>query len=139
MREAQTKDINGRRYAVLPLAAGPGLKLFTKVGRLVGPALEKVTTLGQARTAIFAAFGMVLERLDENDLDQIARVLAKESKVQGEKGMIPLDGVFDEHFRGDMGSLFLWLAFALEVNFGPLWDALGLRRAAPDGSAAAAR
>ena len=45
-------------------------------------------------------------------------------------GQVALDKVFDLHFAGDYESLLRWLAFSVEVNFGPLLAGLRGRVAA---------
>jgi len=126
-REPQQKTINGVLYEVTPLGASKGLQLFTRVARVVGPGLERVTSLEDASGAVLAALGTLAENLDADNLEAICRLLADSTMARVNGKELALGAVFDAHFAGDLGSLFEWLKFGIEVNLGPLLAALGAR------------
>lgn len=66
--------------------------------------------------------------LDESDLDFVVDTLATYSKVKTTGDWQELSKQKEVVFAGDLGLMFSWLSFALEVNYGSFLQ--GLRNAA---------
>lgn len=143
MREPETRDINGCTYTVTPMPTFEGLRLMQRLVKIIGPAAASAAKPGDVFAAIGAGLGELAARLEGDDLEQVVKALAKHSQVTDEGGKTrPLAAAADMHFQGRYEDLFAWMAFALEVNFGPLlgWlrsDAFARARAAVPGGAAA--
>lgn len=127
MREAEVRDIAGKAYEVTPCPAGVGLKLMLRLGKVLGPVAGLVGNREELEAMAGAVVAEVLERASEEDLEAIWRPLAAHTQVTtsgpgGEVRRPKLAEVFDVWFAGDYAALAQWLMFALEVNFGPLWQ-----------------
>lgn len=148
MREPELKEIDGVTYVVTPLGASKGIALTLRLGRVLGPTLAELTKLagqkadtvrGRGLDILGKAAAELLERATEAELRAIYQPLAEETRVRREDGKAPkLSEVFDVHFAGRLDSFARWLAFALEVNVGPLAAMLGSARQLPGGDGAKA-
>jgi hypothetical protein len=110
VREPQNKVIEGYRYQVTVLPAGKGLTVLARLGR-------SFSTAGSAAS-------VTAVDMDPATADLVFRELAACSMVEASPGsgnLVPLADVFDLHFAGEYMALFSWFAFAIEVNFGPLF------------------
>jgi len=136
VREPETRDIGGCTYTVTPMPTFEGLRLMQRLVKIVGPAAGAVAKPGDGISAIAAAIGELAGRIEGDDLVEVVKALAKHSQVTDESGKTKaLVNVADLHFQGRYDDLFAWVAFALEVNFGPL---LGWLRSGAAGRATAA-
>jgi hypothetical protein len=140
MRPPQTKTISGTKYTVTPLETSTGLKMLTRLLRILGPSVKDIRSFGDLKAMALVAFGSLAERLEDADVEAIVQTLAASTKVGNDPKKQPaLSTIFELHFSGDYLPLFQWLAFALEVNFGTFFRELvakGEIPGAPAGSAA---
>lgn len=143
MRVAVPHTFEGRRFEITPMGAFRGLAVMERVAKVLGPAVGRLAAGGKGGTDVLDALASgvagLADRLDGSTFEWLCRELAADTLCQTEAGgMVPLAGVFDLYFAGRYPLLLAWAKAALEVNFGPLGDALnglGLGRA---GSAAGA-
>lgn len=136
MRDPQSTTIGAWRYTVKPLPAGQGLALMARLAKMLGPGVAGLVS-GEEGGAIGRALASLLERVQPEEVVEIARQLAATTEVSQPGGKTPasLVEVFDLHFAADYLTLMDFLRFALEVNFGPFVE--GLKgRLGPGGAAA---
>ncbi len=129
--DIQTKLISGETYGVRMLAPRTANKMFIRIIKTVGPSLGVlVEELDEDKvkgglkglmenpdidgTFIAKVAKELSERLDENEIEHMMDTLAKVSEIEG----VGLFNVFDKHFHGKIGELYVWFAFALQVQFG---------------------
>ena len=124
--EQQDKEIDGVVYRVTPLGMNDAQKILLRIGKLVGPAaMGSVTNANDLARAIAAA-------IDETVIIGILDALRDKTNVRYSDGReLPLRNEYNAHFAGaGMVRWLPWLAWALEVNFGPFFaslpDLLGL-------------
>lgn len=133
--EAQTKVISGVTYGVYMLPPRIANRMLIRIVKIVGPSLgvlleevdeeEGLKGLMNSTKVDGAFIGKVARelcaRLDEKTLEGIMDTFAEVSEVDGAS----MPKVFDAHFRGKVGEMYVWFIFALEVNyssFGNAWD-----------------
>jgi len=129
MREPDVRDIEGVTYEVRPLATSAGLKMMTRLTKVLGAGTAAIIADPQS---LGRAVPELLSAVDEDALAKICAEFGAASCVHlSPSQKPPLTGdFFEQHFAGRYHALALWLMFCLEVNFGPLvgW----LRIAMPD-------
>lgn len=128
MREPQSTTIGAWRYSVRPLPAGQGLALMARLSKMLGPGVAALVS-GDGGGAIGRALSGLLERVNPEEVVEIARHLAATTEVSQPGGKVPasLAEVFDVHFAADYMAMMEWMKFALEVNFGPFVEGLRAR------------
>jgi hypothetical protein len=128
MREVETREIDGEKYACRMMPATKGQKVLIRLTDLVGrPAL--VMAAGamkgeddnvQLHDIIDLGTRIIFERLTDEEADaSIKDVL---DGVMVENGGDVLKN-FDEHFRGRILHMYKVFAWALEVNYRDFIDA----------------
>lgn len=138
--EEKTIKLNGedRVLSVTQLPAMRGVKLFTRLGRLVGPSLAMLvkgeeSKVGEAVRELFAHVNEAeIEHLIGELLFEGGRIEVRaknEDGSDGEAKMMPIKGVFATEFAGDLGATAQAVAFGLQVNFGNFFSGLGALRA----------
>lgn len=122
--ETPAKEIGGRQWTLALLPAGVGLKVGSRLVRLLGPAIgEAATKLGgnmqQVLDTDVAALGEVLTTLAERLGDPEAADLVKLLVTSGVfcDGKEVNDKNFDLLFRGDYLTLLLVAAWVVQENF----------------------
>lgn len=134
----QELEIDGVKYSVTQLTGWKSVKMLPRLGRALGPAfgklmgglaqngefsLDRKVTFGLVAGSIGPALVDLFERLTENELEGIARVLLETATFTDESGRTAhLLPVFDIHFQGKPASVLRLLAFAIEVNYGSFFD-----------------
>jgi hypothetical protein len=134
--ETKSREINGVRYEVEPLGFVAGRKAFVRLANLLGPALgsfdaapkgvDGKVTEADAGAALTKAIGGLLATIRDEDLIYFQDLFSKRTTVHLADGKSPvLAGVLEEHFTGNLGAYFSWLAFAIEATyadfFGDAW------------------
>lgn len=123
MRKTQNKDIDGHDWMVTQFPAGEGIKLLTKLTKLIGPTIaglagdvKKPSDLANMKLdskVLQIALEQLASKLDEdNTLDLVKRLLAGTRK-DGEEVI----QTFDIAFQGEYLTLFKVLGFVLKVNY----------------------
>lgn len=146
MRDAVQAVLDGKSYEYKPLPVSKGLRVLTRLAKVVGPALGQLLGGAESLSSLVASAGeggdvggaivTLCEKLDADELDALCRDLASATMVQGERGLVPLLPQWELHFQGDYTGLFLWLRWCLGVELGPLASAL--QRMVPASAARAA-
>jgi hypothetical protein len=102
----QQETIDGVVYQVTPLGGNESFEAVARVG-----------------------FGAGLQRISPENFLWLRERLAAGTKVgiidkqgDGRTNFVPLDTVFNEHFRGNSPAMLQWFKFAFEVSFGPFGD-----------------
>lgn len=137
-------------YTMYMLAPMISHDLFIDVLKMVGPALGPVVDalLKQGETKDLTGFlqqdlgvdfftkaaSSLFGGLDKKILAATIAAFRTVSFVD-EK---PLDGIFDEHFRGDLGGMYQWLLWGMRVQWGKSLSALGSAVVAQGAAALAA-
>lgn len=126
-KDGVSKEIDGRTYTVYMLGPTVAMDMLIDIGKVVGPALSSLgqdaAVLDQEINARFfasAASGL-FANLNKATLREVTQTLAKTTLVDD----VALDKIYESHFRGRLGSLAKWLAFALQVQYGNFLSALG--------------
>ena len=132
--DGHKKEIDGVIYTVYMLPPKTAMDMLVDIGKVVGPSLGTIMDaasrnggvselLGMSVTSEFfsKAAGELFQRMDKAVLRSVIGQLAQVSMADGVK----LEDTFDIHFRGKLGSMVKWLAFALKVQFGNFFSALG--------------
>lgn len=121
-------EIDGISYTVNMLPAAQGLKLATKLLKIIGDPLAELVKVQGDKTKIFEILPMAVktltERLDEDEVVVLAKSLC--SCVCKVGTSAPLDRTFDIYFRGKYGHLFKVLKEVVMYNFSDFLDVLPL-------------
>lgn len=127
MKKTEEKSIDGSTYAVSQFSATKSLKMFHRLGKMIGPAFGALTggaALGDVANANVSAesFGAAIKALfdacDETVFERTVKDLLETTTKDGK----PIN--FDLDFSGNIGSLFKVLAFVLEVNYSDFLGAI---------------
>ena len=137
MKAAKTVTLGDRSFEVRPLPATRALKLFYRLGRVLGPSLAAMSgTAGAAATGISGmpaeAFGRAIsilcEKLDDTEVDTISNAFLTSCAVTENGRRSELDtAMINTMFAGNLLDMHKLLAAALEVNYGDFLGALGLK------------
>lgn len=129
-REAQSTTIGGHTYEVRMLGATASYKLLLEIGKVIGPSfghvvdsagnVEQVLDTDVSGAFLSKAIEALVENLDEARFDRIVGKLKEVTNVDGK----PLAPIFEEHFRGSMGQMFQWIAFAVKSQYEDFFGAL---------------
>lgn len=76
------------------------------------------------REQMAEAFHALARSLDKEQVRALMRRMAELTRVQMGERQPTLSDVFDAHFQGRIMSMYRWLAYALEVNFGDFFGSL---------------
>lgn len=120
---AKTVEVGGITYEVLPLPAMTALRVTTRVLKMVAPAFASVSSLRGAASAVGTLLANGAESLDEEVNVFLCVEFAKVTKVAYTDGRkLPLEPIFDEHFRGRFWDSLAWVKAAAEVTYGPFGE-----------------
>jgi hypothetical protein len=130
MIESKEKVIEGAKYYVSQFPARRALKLKTRLVKLLAPSLFTMAGKGGnildaelGSDSIGKAVNMLVERLDENDLENLIMELLCMTRREG-KEITPQ--YFDMVYAGNFQELYEALYFVLEVNFGSFFTKIGI-------------
>lgn len=146
MLKTERKMIGEYEYAVTQLDAVKGSRVFTRLTKILAPA---IVGLSSASTQIkgtkpadvddvtgskmFEALGKLAENLTEADVDFFRECFAASTDVMitdeqtGKQRSPKLSTIFGLHFAGKYDEMIEWLVFCFEVNFGSFFVQIGLR------------
>jgi len=136
--EQQEKEIGKTTYRVRQLGASKGARLLTRLYKLLGPSLADLLRgvgagLGDMPVYMLAdALKTLAERLPDGELETLIDDLAPTTEITRDGGAhwLQLKNEKELHFAGNYREMFMWLGFALEVNFSSfLGDSTSLREA----------
>lgn len=138
MIETKDKTIGGVLYRVSQLGALTGRGVLVRLVKLVGGGLVGALVSGGLkgldRGALATSLGKVVDGFSEEDLAYFCDLFSPLTQVitrdkAGKQLNQLLANTFDLHFAGKYREMGQWLLFALEVNFGSVFQ--GLAVAAP--------
>lgn len=128
------REINGRKYRLTALAAGPGRRMMIRLMKVIGPGLAATLkaagggSLLQADTSVLAdGVTELCKNLSEDEFDSICKIFLEKTEVQGEKGWTTIPEY--DAFAADYGSLMLLLAAHIDHNYSSFFGVL--KRTAP--------
>ena len=114
MRKEKETTLSGKRLRVTQLGFEDSLDLMVVLTKALGPSLGALAT---DSTQIAPALSEFAKQLSASDFKYVVNTLAKSTRINRESDKWPvLEPEVD--LAGEMGFLFKWLGFALEVNFG---------------------
>lgn len=120
---AKTIEVGGVTYEVLPLPSMTALRVTTRVLKMIAPAFASVSSLRGAASAVGTLLANGAEGLDEEVNVYLCAEFSKVTKVIYADGRkLPLEPIFDEHFRGRFWDSLAWVKAAAEVTFGPFGE-----------------
>lgn len=129
MNETQSyKDlvIDGISYRIQMLPAEQGMKVFTKLLKLVGEPLGELIKVQGDRDKIFEIMPLAIKtlvmKLDENEVLELTKSLC--SCVIKAGTSATLDREFNLYFRGKYGHLFKILLEVVSYNYADFLDVL---------------
>jgi len=119
------KTIGDEVYSTWPMAAGKGREALLRLIGIVSPLAGKAISGGSK----LEAFGSMLQALPSvlgaDDVKYFCETFGPYSRVIKDGKAIPLVlATQDEHFAGRYTEMTEWLAFCIEVNFGPFFRGL---------------
>lgn len=132
MLKTETRRIGAFDYKVTQLDAVRGRRALTRLAKIVLGGASAGQNEESIQAAGAVALDKIADRLSEADIDYFCDLFAGNTTVTGGEyaGKEPdLGGIFALHFAGEYKDMFLWLVFALEVNFGGFFKGLGALRA----------
>lgn len=144
--DAQKKEIDGYGFTVSQLPGMRGVKVFTKLTRLLSGAKQALAAKSDDEKA--GALLGLLEKLEPEDVEYFLTELLTPAlvKVPAGVGLPALEGKevqvmphFDALFQGRIDLALRALVFALQVNYGGFLKGLAKSVAAQAGAAAAAQ
>lgn len=125
MRNKNEKTIDGVTIMVTQLPAMKAMRFFREVVDTFGPALTSLGDLSDLDNTELSVFKPVIENLmanmSEDKLEDMTRVLLGDCLVLYEGKFLNLfgnAGIFDMVFQGKVFTVFKFLRYALEVNYG---------------------
>lgn len=126
MLKTQSKLIGNTTYHVTALPSTQARHLFVRLSKMLGPSLA---TLMQGKSftelkddisnvEIGPALSTLCQNLSEKDFDYIVEVLGAHTQIETNGAVLPLTRENQElHFADKFWDIFLWVGFALEVNY----------------------
>jgi hypothetical protein len=117
--EVVEKTINATVYKIEKLGGKKGKEIALMISRIVGPAFE--VKGGQV--------AKLCELLTDAQFDKLCDTFAAKTAFSPEANPAAeflLANEFDRHFSGHYGTMVLWLAACLEVNYGDFLRELGV-------------
>lgn len=130
--DTHTTVIEGDTYEVYMLDPHTAMDLLVDLAKIAGPAitglvgmatdkgLSSVLEADTSDPGVMEAVGGFFGKLDSALLRRLTDTMAKVTHVNGK----PLPGIYAMHFRGRMGLLFRWLAFALKAQYADFLEGL---------------
>jgi len=110
------------------------MELVKMLGPVIGPVIDKMyggaqskEILEQEVTGEFfsKAASALFSGLDVVITEKIIEAMKNKTHVQGEKGLVPLAPIFDIFFLGKIDLMYKWLLYAMQVQWGKCFTALG--------------
>lgn len=122
--------IDGIQYTIQMLPAEQGLKVCSRLLKLIGEPLAELIKVQGDKTKIFEVLPLAIKSLIQNLHEEEVVALAKTlcSCVSKAGTSANLDREFNLYFRGRYGHLFKILKEVVEYNFSDFLDVLPLAK-----------
>lgn len=121
--EGQSREIDGVTYTVYMLPPRKVRDMSLDLGKILGPSFGRFIDAAQSgeNKDVFAeGFRDIFDRITKEQLNSMMDEMSAVSEADG----VRLKGIFDAHFLGNVGRMFKWFRFALEVNFSDFFSIL---------------
>jgi hypothetical protein len=131
MRKQETRALGpeGVLFEVTQLGLDDGIDALDRLSKVAAPVIARIAdTPKGAKLALEPIVAEAVSKISAAQLQHLAGLFGKHTRfsVDGEKWPYLHKPQREELFAGDgMPLLFLWLAFAIEVNFAVFYNALG--------------
>lgn len=138
MLKTERETIDGVTVEVTTLTASKALKTWQKLVKILGPSMLRslagalpeegevkgisLNNLDLAEVA--AGLQSMLDRLGENDQEDLTRVLFETGFLEKEGKRLPFLNAWELEYSGNLVNFYKALGFAIKVNFGNFLDAL---------------
>ena len=118
LERQQKREIDGVTYIVNPLPFGVGKTALLRFTKIAGPVLASAAG-DMGGVGLIAA---ITASLTDADVTYFAKTFGDACwYVDGEKNVPLVEKNQADHFDGRYAAFFEWLAFNVEVNFGPFF------------------
>lgn len=122
MKENMVKTIGEHEYQFFMLPAMESVKLFTRIVKLISPALSLLsgddkTSVLERKIDIEQVVKALQNSLDENEVEYVINKLFSQTICTG-VGQLSDRAVVNEHFKGNLSHLFKVVWGALEAQYG---------------------
>jgi len=113
--------------------------MLLRLAKVAAPALASIESADVNKVSVGKVAGLIIENLKPEDFRSIRTELAGMTQVllQDGRGEVRLLETLSHQFAGDMPSMFEWLKFSLEVNFGNFFTVLRALKGKPPAPASA--
>jgi hypothetical protein len=127
--QAQSKRIGDTEYTVTPIGFRDARRVLVRVGNILGPKLaELITSIDMSKGVSNAfekdaaqAIGDLLGRITDADLQYLEDAFSPTTEIECDaapnKRPQLVHAIKAGHFDTRLPEFFLWLGFALQVNF----------------------
>lgn len=134
MISEQRKEINGASYKVSQFGARRGLKVKTKLVKLIAPTIIAALGSGGKVSLDSVVDSEMLSKaiksmLDNLDSDYVVNLIFEllVSTYRNDVEIVGQNGIhFDDVYAGNYGELYKAILFVVEVNFGSFFRELGI-------------
>jgi len=127
-------EVSGTRYATTHYSTGKSLRLFAKLGKIMGKPMGLIIGAGQDAEIQPEMMGDALESLfastEPEEFEDLVKEILKGTLIFPENGS-NREIVFDADFSGKIGELFQVLKHVLMFQYDFLGDLAGITPAAP--------
>lgn len=139
--DSKTKTIGKSTYRVYMLDPFVASDLFNDLVSIIAPALAAAKSAGGGEAILEEAksddleglldglsferpVSLFFERFNKSKQREIINILMKVTRVVSDDGQtaVKLEDIFAAHFRGRLRDLYLWLGFALQVQFSDFFE-----------------
>jgi hypothetical protein len=133
---SQTKEIDGPTYEMFMMEPRASNRLLTKVGKMILPCLGSVADVfanvfSKGSSGLMdidlgdeffcKALSTLSQDLDEKVIDQVIDAFQDATHVDG-KALKP---IFAAHFQGELQTMYKWIGWGMQVQWGKCWGVLG--------------
>ncbi len=125
-RKEEKRTIDGIEFACQQTPAIESLELLTDLAKTLGPAFQAVESVSVSDIEL-DKLGPLFMSLDARTTSTLVQRILKGTIAKTSEGFIELHSTeqIDEVFTGALSTMFKVAGFALEVNYGDFFAALG--------------
>lgn len=125
-------SLDGEDYKIIMFPAEQGLKVLTKLVKIVGEPMMELAKMQQDKTAMYdhlaSAIRSLALKLDDDNVVSLCKTLCS-CVIKGGDGSMTLDRKFNLHFQGRLGHMFKLLVEVVNHNYADFLDVLALQSA----------
>lgn len=120
--EKQTRQIGEFSYEVTQFGAKVGNRVLLKVVKSLAPLFMAAAAAGNIKDIDVEGVASAIAGISEDEFEWLVEQFASATEVQIGEQTPTLKKVYDLHFAGKYLDELAWLAFAIEVNYGPFFQ-----------------